>query len=300
MELRQLRYFAAVAEEGGFVRAAERLGIAQPALSRQIRSLERELGTPLLDRLPRGAQLTLAGQTLLRHVRFVLARLEQARVATGRAAQSSAGLIRVGFNEIAMFNSAVQKAILAHRRRYPGVELELLRMTSPEQQRAFRRDEIDVGLMFGVPEKMPELLFRRIAVYGMVLALPRGHRFARRRSLKLADLDDEPFVWLARRKYEWVHRQLMDICLNHGLAPRIVQEAVGQEAMLALIAQGLGIGFMHSSVIAQKRPGLIFKSAVDLDAPQPLYLVRRRKGTPRIVNRFCELTMRGVEIGEAT
>src|SRR6201997_3264143 len=145
MELRHLRYFVAVGEEQHYGRAAERLGIAQPALSRQIQDLEKELGFPLFDRLPRGVKLSAAGKLFLSDARRILLEVEEAKLRAERVATGKAGTLRVGFVEALSWHGVVPDSFRRFRRRQPDVELDLHPMLSNQQMEAVRCCKIDAG-----------------------------------------------------------------------------------------------------------------------------------------------------------
>src|ERR687885_395673 len=151
MELRHLRHFVAVAEELHVGRAAARLHIAQPPLSRQIRDLERDVGAPLFARVPRGVALTPAGHAFLPEARLTLAQAERARRTAQRAARGEIGRLRVGFVEAATFSGILPDVLRFFRKHYPDVALELLELSSLQQAEALREGRIDVGLLYSPP-----------------------------------------------------------------------------------------------------------------------------------------------------
>src|SRR5512132_1074237 len=151
MELRHLRYFVAVAEELPLGRAAERLNIAQPPLSRQIRDLEREVGTPLFERVPRGVELTPAGRAFLPEARLTLAQAERAQRTAQRAARGESGRLRVGFVEAATYSGILPDVLSFFRMHLPSIGLSLLEMDSMQQADALREGRIDIGIVGTVP-----------------------------------------------------------------------------------------------------------------------------------------------------
>jgi len=288
MEFRQLRYFVAVAEHSNFNRAAERLHVAQPALSRQVGALERELGMPLLERLPRGVRLTPAGAAFLERARRILTEVEAARSHAADAQRGQVGLLRLGFNAIAVKNPVVPEALRRFRLDRPSVQLALNTQTSPEQiQRLYDRS-LDVGFLYTPPAAHPELEFVEMAPYKMVLAMPREHPLASRRTLRMGDLRDENFVWQARMRLPWIHDQLISECLGKGFSPRIAQEADDAEAMLSLASIGLGVAFVHPLQRAPLR-ALVYKEVSDLSLVWPLYMTWRRGETAPVATGFVEL-----------
>src|SRR6185295_14296385 len=152
MELRHLRYFVGVGEEQHFGRAAERLGIAQPALSRQIQDLEKELGFVLFDRLPRGVKLSAAGVLFLGEARRILEEVQAAKLRAERVARGQAGTLRIGFVEALSWHGVVPDTLRSFRRRQPDVELELNPLLSLQQVEAVRSGKLDAGFIFSLAE----------------------------------------------------------------------------------------------------------------------------------------------------
>jgi DNA-binding transcriptional LysR family regulator len=288
MELRQLRYFVAVAEHANFNRAAANLHVAQPALSRQVMNLEKDLGMALLERLPRGVRLTPAGQAFLDRARRILADVESARGVAGDAVRGEVGVLRLGFNAVAVRNSVVPEALRRFRLERPGVQLSLNTLTSPEQIRRLHDQTLDVGFLYSPPASHPQLQFVEIAPYKMVVAMLRRHPLAARRKLRLADLRDENFVWQARLRLPWIHDQLIAECLGKGFSPHVVQEADDAEALLSLVSVGLGIGFVHPTQPIPTRD-LVYKEISDLSLIWPLFMAWRVGEPAPALAAFVEL-----------
>jgi DNA-binding transcriptional LysR family regulator len=185
MELRHLRYFVAVGEEQHYGRAAERLGIAQPALSRQIQDLEKELGFTLFDRLPRGVKLSAAGKLFLGDARRILQDVEQAKMRAERVATGKAGTLRIGFVEVFSWHGVVPDSFRRFRRRQPDVELDLQPLRSIEQTEAVQSGRLDAGFIFSLAEPDGDLARLLVARHKVVLAAPQGHAVTRLKRLRL-------------------------------------------------------------------------------------------------------------------
>src|SRR5579863_948244 len=192
MELRQLRYFVAVAEDLHFGHAAQRLRIAQPALSRQIQALEKELLVQLLFRNRRRVQITAAGQVFLDRARLILARVEDAVLAAQRASGGVSGSLNLGFVGSATYD-VLPSVLRAFRQAAPNVELTLSEMTVHAQLEALKEKRIDIGLL-RLPAKTDGIVFRRISREPLYVALPGSHRLAQLPSVRLSSLAEEPFV----------------------------------------------------------------------------------------------------------
>jgi DNA-binding transcriptional LysR family regulator len=269
MELRHLRYFLAVAEEGHFGRAARRLRIAQPPLSRQVQALEEELGFPLFDRKRRA--LTPAGETFVRSAREVFDAVDRAVVSARRAARGETGRIRVGFlSSIAI--SGLAELLRAFRIRSPGVEVALRELPPQHQIDALKAGQIDVGFL-RAPLDDPALRAETVRTEELVIALPADHPFAGDKRIALSKLAREPFVSFPRARGPAFFDQLMRLCHDAGFTPHIVQEAA-QLDLLNLVAAGFGVAIVPASLRKMRAGGLVFRPIVG--APKTDLLVAWR------------------------
>src|SRR4029450_6504614 len=196
MELRHLRYFVAVAEELHFGRAAARLHIAQPPLSRQIRDLEREVGTALFERVPRGVALTPAGRAFLPEARLTLAQAARAQRTAERAGRGEIGRLRVGFVEAATYSRVLPEVLGFFRMHLPNIGISLFEMDSHQQADAFRDGRIDLGVLHSVPADADRLRpVEPVYTDAMIAAIPGTHRLAEQPRFSLANCAGEPFVF---------------------------------------------------------------------------------------------------------
>jgi DNA-binding transcriptional LysR family regulator len=290
MELRHLRYFVAVAEELHFGRAAERLHIAQPPLSRQIRDLEREVGTPLFERVPRGVELTAAGRAFLPEARLTLAQAERAQRTALRAARGEIGRLRVGFVEAATYSGILPDVLAFFRMHLPDIGLSLFEMDSLQQGEAFRDGRIDVGVLHSPPADAARWL-RVEPVFSdpLVAALPHSHRLAAagaRGTIALADLAGEPFVTVPRSVNPPLYDEVIANCRAAGFSPRVVQEAVGWHTLTGLVAAGLGVALVPRSLARLRRPGVAFRAVRDLPVELPMAAVWRQGDASPVRERF--------------
>src|SRR6266478_429441 len=175
MELRHLRYFVAIGEEENYRRAAQRVNVAQTALSTQIQDLEAELGFKLFDRLPRGVKLSAAGKVFLEDARRILQQVSEAAARAARVARGQSGTLRVGFTENASWRGIVPDSFRRFRERQPDAELQLTPATSLEQLEAIRSGRLDAGFVLDMPKDDPELERLRVAIQRIELAVPTGH-----------------------------------------------------------------------------------------------------------------------------
>ncbi len=248
MELRHIRYFLAVAEELHFGRAAKRLAIAQPPLSKQIKQLEDELDVELFRRNSRKVELTEAGFAFFRQAKAMV-ELSRSMVDTVQAiAKGETGTLTVGFNEPAI-DSILPATIKAMRLEHPGINLSLREMQTAEQLEALRRYRIDVGIVRLFSHDLAGLHSRLLLREQYVVAMPRRHRLAAEKEIKLSVLNDESLIVFPAKMQPLLHAHLMRCFEKAGGRPRIVQEAVTKHTTLSLIAAGLGIAIVPKSTM---------------------------------------------------
>jgi DNA-binding transcriptional LysR family regulator len=291
MELRHLRYFMAVGEEQHYGRAARRLRVAQPALSRQIQDLEEELGFKLFERLPRGVKLSAAGRLFLEDARRILQEVSEAAARAGRVASGRSGTLRVGFTENASWRGVVPESFRRFRELQPDAELQLQPSASLEQLEAIRSGRLDAGFVNFMPKSDPELDQLLVAMQHVELAAPKRHPLTKLKKLRLRDLTDAPFVWFPRWASPAFYDRMMHECYRGGLkSPRIVQEGLNEATILSLVATGLGVGWVLGTARWRCPETVVILSVVDLNMPLTLALAwRRDNASPfaRKLHRGC-------------
>lgn len=261
MELRHLRYFAAVAQTRHFGRAAERLHMAQPALSQSIRQLEAELGTRLFTRTTRQVSLTPAGEFLYTEAERVLGAVEDSVRGVRRIAEGHLGLVRIAFTGTAAFTQ-LPRIARALERDLPGMALEIhADLLTPAQVAGLREGSLDIGVL-RPPTSGDDLALRTIEIEPLVLAVPADHRLATEPVVAMADLRTEAFVLYADTGSA-VNEAVLRSCKEAGFAPRTEHQAPGTAALLALVAAGLGIALGPASVRAVPLAGVVFRDVVD-------------------------------------
>ena len=247
MEIHQLRYFIAVAERGGFSKAAAACGIAQPSLSQQIRRLEDSLGVQLLERLPRRTVLTDAGRELLPRARRILAQVDEARQELAGAANAP----RLAIGAIPTIAPYVLPRVLAElSARHPSCELIVREDYTERIIAAVADTELDVALIATFPNDRM-LTARPLGADHFLLVAPPHHPLAKRPGVSLAELDDEPFVVL-----DVVHclgRQVGELCRSHRVRPNVVSTITQLSTALALTESGLGVTIIPRLCIAATR-----------------------------------------------
>jgi DNA-binding transcriptional LysR family regulator len=274
MELRHLRYFVAVGEEEHFGKAADRLHVVQPALTRQIRQLEEELGCALFERLKRGVRLTPAGKSFLEESRGVLSGLERIVDRTRLVAQGRVGRLRVGFSENAMYSGELPAILRDFRASSPEVRLELYPSnTSVGANEQLRARQLDVAFVYIVPTDIPELNTCKISIERWVLALPKMHRLVKVKRVRLRDLRGEPFVWFPRSAAPPLYDGVLSICDAAGLTLNIVQEGNSLTLLLSLVAAGIGLSFAIASAAKVKPDNVILREVEDLGLKADSYAI---------------------------
>jgi DNA-binding transcriptional LysR family regulator len=292
LDLRQLRYFVAVAEEGHVTRAAERLGMAQPALSQQIRAIEERLGLRLFHRKARGVELTEGGAALLEEARIILSRMEQAERNALRAARGEQGHLRIGVAPTAPFHPFVPRVIRAFRDLYPGVTLTMDECLSRQAVAGLKEARLDVAFVRAEIEDA-ELTVHWLMREPMVIALPAAHPLATGLPSPLAVFADETFIAFARVEGPGMFDATVAACLKAGFSPRVGQEAPRITSTLGLVAVGLGIAIVPDSMRRVQMDGVAYRQLVEEDRPAvPLHLATRRGTAAAVIRNFVDLVRR--------
>jgi DNA-binding transcriptional LysR family regulator len=277
MELRQLEYFVAVAEERNFTRAAERVHISQSGVSAQIRQLERELGADLFDRSARVVTLTVAGKAALEHARAALAAADAVSQAVGEVADLIRGTLTVGM-VVGCTVTPLFDALATFHRAHPGVEISLLEDNSAQLVHAVRGGTVDLALI-GAAGAIPEGLDALTIIdERLVAAVPTGHPLARSRRITLRDLVSHPIVCMP---VGTGLRTVFDqACTAQGLHPSIALQAGAADAIADLAARGLGIAILSDSMAAHYRDRLVALTITDVTTPALLALIWRNPRGP--------------------
>src|SRR5262245_30837974 len=258
VELRQLRYFAMVASELNFTRAAVRLHIAQPALSRQIKQLEDELGSRLLERDKRSVRLTTAGSSFLLEARALL---EQADQALTNARAGANRKLNVGY-VWGLFHSTAPAAMQRLRASVPGLRLNLLDLSASEQARAIAAGRLDFGFIGTAFEAEAAALEKsRIGRCEFHVVLPGGHKLARKRQVPLSSLADEMFLLISDDHFPGASQVMQKACESAGFKPRVLQAAERGHTLLGLVAAGCGVALLPETLRALPHDGVVFRQA---------------------------------------
>ncbi len=286
MSLPELRAFLTLTETGHFGRAAERLHISQPALTKQIQRLEARLGGPLLQRSGRTFALSRAGEMLRHQAESLLSQADRTERLVRLALTGHSGLLRIGFG-IATLASGLGALLREHRRRYPEVQVSMRDMPTPAQLQALEREDIDVGFV-RLPVANPDLYTLPLFQERLVVAYPTDSRPPGERGL--APLANAPFVSIQQNLSQTYHQHMMQTCRAAGFAPRVVQEAGELLTVLHLVGAGLGFSLVPDSARAMQVPHVSFRETEVEECSWRIGLVwHRRERSDPLVDAFVAL-----------
>ena len=291
LNLKQIRYFVAVAEERNFTRAAERLHMAQPPLTRQIQALEDDLGAPLFQRSPRGVELTEAGQALMEEAPNLLALARQARERVQLAGQG-----RLGRLDIGTFGSGVLDLIPRILARFhaerPQVRIVLHDQTKAEQIQALRERRISVGFNRMVPPE-DDLVVEPLMREGMMVAMPAMHPLVKQQRVTLAELDDQRMILYPHQPMPGLAERVTRAFADAGLRLRLEQEVDDVLTAIALVSSGFGLCITTESSTSLRLPGVVFRP-LDCDALRDIELacLYRRGDASPVLAAFLEVVRR--------
>ena len=290
MELRHLRYFIAVAEEGHVTRAAERLGMQQPPLSQRIKAMERELDVQLFHRRARGVELTDAGRAFFNNARAVLAQLDHTFELTRRTGQGEEGRISIGIVPTGPFHPFVPRVIRAFREAYPQVSLQLEERLGGELLELLGSEQIDVAFIRTPHTNQEQFVINRLLEEPMLVALPAAHALAR------SGVGGESALSLsaAATFFSPLGTGLREVTMAAfraaGFSPRVGQEAPRVTSTLSLVAVGLGISLVPASLSHLYVDGVVYRRLKGSVQPKaPLDLASRRGDSSVVVRHFLKL-----------
>ncbi len=294
IESRQLRYYIAVAEEASYRRAAERLHIAQPALSRHIQALESAMGVRLLERNKHQVKLTPAGRVALDRAKVLIKYMDDLILAARRAAEGETGTLRIGFISFVAYEY-LPKMLRVFRARYPDVGIELQEFMVMQQFEMLLDDRIDLAVLRPL-YKDPRIATRTIARSRFVVALPGDHPLLEKRSVRMADLAGEEFITLPKRHGPSFHAQIMSFCAGAGFTPAIVREASDGQAVIGLVASGMGVAVVPESVAKLNTAGVQYRLVRGLPETAEIVLAWRVDNPSPVLQRFIETAAQAMRV----
>lgn len=292
MEFRQLRYFVATAEAQHFRRAAASLHIAQPALSRQIKALEEEIGVSLFERSPQGVRLTEAGRSLLLDATRIMNDVGEAAERTRRTARGQRGRLRVAFSEVLSGHPVLTRSIQRFRMAAPDVEITLLPMVTAPQIEALRAMQVDAGFLFHRHLDAREFAWREMSRETALVAVPRKHPLARRRTVRLQDLSDQPLLCVGEHINPGFYRSVVAAFTAAGITPRIVQQA-NSLVVLSLVETGMGIGIVSSALRWRITAQLVMRPVEEFLPSTSINLVWRKTDHSAVLRSFVATVTAG-------
>lgn len=287
MELRHLRYFIAVAEELNFTRAAERVQIAQSPLSQQIRQLEQELEVQLFERTKQQVRLTPAGELFLEEARQTLDRVEQAVRTVKRAGQGEIGRLVIGFASSAA-HTVLPEILHVFRERFPDVDLVLKEVNTGLQVQQLQEGRIDTGFCYMVPND-EALSFLPILQEPLVVALPQSHRLVAQPQVPIRVLCDEPFILFPRHLGPQHYDQIISVCQQSGFSPIVAQEANQMQTIIGLVAGGMGVALVPSSLQNLQRVGVVYRTIEESTPNVETVIMWRRDDPSAVLHQFIKL-----------
>ncbi|PRY67330.1 LysR family transcriptional regulator [Halomonas ventosae] len=276
MEFRQLSYFIAVAETGSISAASRRVHVAQPALTRQVRLLEEDLGTRLLERHARGVSLTVAGQALFEEAVQLLDTRTRIRTRLASLGQGLIGKVSLGVTVTHLWVPEVANLLRRYRDRYPRVAFEVFPLLSGPQLERLREGSLDAGILYLDGAEQPGLETRLLQHDHLMLAVPEASRWSSSPPRRLAELAEADFVWGFRSVSPVYYDRVMAHFERLGFSPRVVQYGADNITILSMVAAGLGIAIVPSASSAHPMPGIRFVQLPELEAcDMPLWLAWR-------------------------
>jgi DNA-binding transcriptional LysR family regulator len=287
MEARKLRYVLTVAEELSFTRAAARLHMTQPPLTRQIKRIEAEIGVQLFYRTKRVVQLTKAGEVFVERAQRLLQDFDQLRRASGQADRGEAGRLTIGFLGAIAFD-LFPRILREHRTQAPDVRIELLESDNRALMEGLRSRSIDAAFM------RPYYLDADIAMKTLlrdrfVLALPSGHRLSGKKTISICDLAEEPFVTASRSPVPSIYAQTMAICEKAGFHPRVAQASTHLHTAIALVSAGMGVALVPRSIMNLGLQGVRYAKLNDVTETIEVVVAWRKNDRNAMLVRFLKL-----------
>jgi DNA-binding transcriptional LysR family regulator len=296
MDVRQLRYFVAVAESLSFRRAADELHIAQPALSRQIQQLEEQLGARLLERDKRSVALTAAGQAVLEHSRTLLAQMQGLPAIAQRAAAGETGRIRVGFISLVAYEF-LPALVREFRSRLPQVDVVMHEFPVMHQYEPLMQDRFDVAILRPLlPD--PLIATQVIDRARFVVALPRSHPLCRQESLSVADLRSEEFISLPRTNGPSFQAQIVGFCRDAGFCPTVMREVGDSQAMMGMVGAGMGVAIVPEAVRHLKTDGVEYRHLSDLPHRADIVVAWKTAESNPLVHQFVRAAQRAFPLAD--
>ncbi|MEM7725128.1 MAG: LysR family transcriptional regulator [Cyanobacteria bacterium P01_A01_bin.45] len=295
MELRHLRYFVTLAQELHFGRAAQKLHIAQPPLSQQIRQLETELGFDLFHRTKRQVKLTIAGVAFLTEVQQIFKQLEKAIETGKQTSRGEQGKLVIGFVSSSAYN-ILPSILRTFRTQFPNIALELHELTTNEQLRRLKENRIDIGF---VRPPVDENVFNYQQVFqeSLIVALPITHPLTSVSQINLHSLNNEPFISFPRFLAPGLYDSIISLCQQAGFSPKVVQEATQMQTIISLVAADMGIAIAPESLQNMQRVGVVYKPIIEATPQVSIVMIWSKDNISPVVDKFLDVATRDIDEG---
>jgi DNA-binding transcriptional LysR family regulator len=289
LEIRHYQYFAALAEALHFGRAAERLGISQPALSQQLRIIEREVGTPLLSRANRQLALTEVGAVVYEEAVRILRQVRHAEMAMARASRGETGGISIGYVASAALSGLLPKLLHGFRQDHPDVQVAICEMSMRAQISAVEEGELDLGFVRPPVQSLPEgLALFNITTDSVVVVLHASHPLSQRKLIDVAQLRDETFICTHTEEGTGFYATTLDICHAAGFRPGVRALSSQMSTIISMVAAGFGVAFIPESMSNFSQPDVVFRPLMRNDVVSHLAAVHRKNASSPPVLRLIE------------
>jgi DNA-binding transcriptional LysR family regulator len=284
MNLRQLRYFLAVADELHFGRAAQKLHMAQPPLSAQIKQLEADLAVLLFERSKRQVRLTAAGKVLQKEAQQVLERLALAQQKTQQAGRGDLGQVTISFVSSAMY-SVLPPWLKQFRQQYPLIELTLQEATGIRQIEGLLSHQLDIGFV-RPPVSHPRIASQTVWREPLLVALPEGHALSNQENVSISELANEGFILILRPLATDMYDKIISFCAQASFSPKVVQTAAQLQTVLGLVAAQIGVAILPAAAQKLKREGVCYRPFAELTPTVELMMIWRKAENSIILKNF--------------
>jgi DNA-binding transcriptional LysR family regulator len=287
MDLRQIRYFLVLANELNFTRAADRLHISQPPLTRQIQQLEASMGVVLFERTTRGVALTQAGAVFLEEARKIVALTDQATNKTRLAHQGQLGRLDIGVFGSAILN-VIPTLLIELRKTHPDIVISLQNTTKIQQVEAVREKRLDIGFNRVFPE-VEDLVVETVMMESLYVAMHKDHELVRRRTLAVRDLNNQPLILFPNNVRPTFADNVVSLFRAEGLTPNVVHEVEDVMTCIALVSAGLGMAVVPESAVNLQLPGVRYHPLRSAEAKVDLSCVYRADNASPALMVFLDI-----------
>jgi DNA-binding transcriptional LysR family regulator len=288
--IHELEYFVAVADELSFVKAARRLHLSQPPLSRHIRKLEQKLGVPLFERNTRRVTLTAAGETFLEDARVLLRKIDRAAEAARLAQDGKSQRLDIGMVGILLRPDVIQ-LLREFREQNPACQIRLHDLQAPELEAAVENGTLDAAFLFlSGREKLPRSLAQIPRQHeSFKVALPLKHRFSKKTRLRLKDLADEQWITVSQKAAPTLYRKFQESCADEGFEPKIIEETNRLLAVSAMVEVGEGIGLLPDVVSHSRSKGVVLCPLTPNFTLTHTFVYRKNNSSPALRQLLARL-----------